>query len=68
LRPAAARDCVLPWCLRDNVARDTLNRFATSRYEKDAPGSRDSIAAIAFSIGVILVEMRRVEVGMMHVF
>jgi hypothetical protein len=59
---------MLPWCLRDNVARDTLNCFATLRYEKDALGSRDSIAAIAFLIRVILVEMRRVEVGMMHVF
>jgi hypothetical protein len=40
--------------------------FAFSRSEKDAPGSCDSTSSIAASIGFLLVEMRRVEVGSIH--
>jgi hypothetical protein len=63
-----ARDCVTPQCLRDKVMRFTPNRFVTSRYENCSPGSRDSIAAIAASIGSILMKLRCVEVRMMHLF
>ena len=60
----------MPWCLRDNVVRSTPCFFATARYEKDAPGSHDSISSIAFSIGFMVVELWLVEVGMiwMHLW
>lgn len=58
----------MPWCLRDSVVRSTLNCLATARYEKDAPGSRDSIASIAASIEFILVELQCVKVEMIGMF
>ena len=53
-------------CWRVNVDRTTPNSFAIFLYEKISPGFHDSVAAIAALIGSILVEMRRVEVGVLH--
>ena len=60
------RGCCAPRCLRDNVVQSTPNIFATWRYEKLSPASRDSIYSIASWIGSMVVELWRVEVETTH--
>ena len=54
---APAYESVKPRCLRAKVLRLMSYFFASARYEKDAPGARNSISLIASWIGLIVVEL-----------
>lgn len=55
-----------PWCLRASVLRSTPYCAAIWVYTSYSPGSHDSIAASAASIELMLIQISRVEVLVLH--
>jgi hypothetical protein len=60
------REVDAPLCCRTSVVGSTLYIFAYCAYISFSPGSSDSIAASAVCIGSMVVELRRVEVLVLH--